>query len=147
MGREWKKRLCIYIYMYVCIHKCICIHTYTYICMNQFSRSIMSDSLWPHGLQHARPPCPSSPRACPNSYQLNQWCHPTISSCHPLLLLIFPSIRVLYVCTCMYVSIWLIHIVIQQETNTKCKATILQCLKEETPQKRKKLFSLLRLAF
>ena len=46
-----------------------------------FSHSIMSDSLWPHGLQHARPPCPSpTPRACLNSCPLNRWCHPTISS-------------------------------------------------------------------
>ena len=41
----------------------------------------MSDSLWLHGLQSARPPCPSpSPRVYPNSCPLNQWCHPTISS-------------------------------------------------------------------
>ena len=41
----------------------------------------MSDSLQPHGLQHARLPCPSlSPGVCSNSYPLNQWCHPTISS-------------------------------------------------------------------
>ena len=41
----------------------------------------MSDSLWPHGLQHARPPCPSlSPGASSNSCPLNQWCHPTTSS-------------------------------------------------------------------
>ena len=41
----------------------------------------MSNSLWPHGLQHARLPWPSlSPRVCSNSCQLNQWCHPTISS-------------------------------------------------------------------
>ena len=41
----------------------------------------MSDSLWPHGLQHARPPCPSSTlRACSNSCPSSQWCHPTISS-------------------------------------------------------------------
>ena len=41
----------------------------------------MSDSLWPHGLQHARPPCPSqTPRACLNSRWSSQWCHPTISS-------------------------------------------------------------------
>ena len=40
----------------------------------------MSDPLQPHGLQHTRPPCPSStPRACSNSYPLSQWCHPTIS--------------------------------------------------------------------
>ena len=38
-------------------------------------------TLWPHGLQHARPPCPSpSPRVFANSYPLSQWCHPTISS-------------------------------------------------------------------
>ena len=41
----------------------------------------MSDSLWPHGLQHARLPCPSpTPGACSNSCPLNRWCHPTISS-------------------------------------------------------------------
>ena len=41
----------------------------------------MSDSLWPHGLQHTRLPCPSpSPRVCSNSCPLNRWCHPTISS-------------------------------------------------------------------
>ena len=41
----------------------------------------MSDSLWPHGLQHARLPCPSlSPRVCSNSCPLSRWCHPTISS-------------------------------------------------------------------
>ena len=47
----------------------------------QFSRSVMSDSGQPHGLQHARPPCPpSTPRACSNSWPSSQWCHPTISS-------------------------------------------------------------------
>ena len=47
----------------------------------QFSRSVLSDSLQPHGLQHARPPCPSpTPRVYPNSCSLSQWCHPTISS-------------------------------------------------------------------
>ena len=45
-----------------------------------FSRSVMSDFLWPHGLQHAKPPCPSSPGAYSSSCPLNQWCHPTISS-------------------------------------------------------------------
>ena len=40
----------------------------------------MSDTLWPHGLQHARLPCPSpTPRACSNSCQLSRWCHPIIS--------------------------------------------------------------------
>ena len=47
----------------------------------QFSWSVMSDSLWPHELQHARPPCPSqTPGACSNSCPSSQWCHPTISS-------------------------------------------------------------------
>ena len=47
----------------------------------QFSRSVMSDSLWPHGLQHTRLPCPSAtPRVYPNSCPLSRWCHPTISS-------------------------------------------------------------------
>ena len=47
----------------------------------QFSRSVMSNSLWPQGLQHARLPCLSpTPRACSNSCPLNEWCHPTISS-------------------------------------------------------------------
>jgi len=47
----------------------------------QFSSSVVPDSLWPYGLQHARLPCPSpTPGACSNSYPSNQWCHPTISS-------------------------------------------------------------------
>ena len=46
-----------------------------------FSRSVGSDSLWPHGLQQARLPCPSpTPRACSNSCPSSQWCHPTILS-------------------------------------------------------------------
>ena len=47
----------------------------------QFSRSVMSDSLRPHGLQHARPPCPSpTPRVHSDLPPLSQWCHPAISS-------------------------------------------------------------------
>ena len=47
----------------------------------QFIHSVVSDSLQPHGLQHARPPCPSpTPGACSNSCPLSWWCHPTISS-------------------------------------------------------------------
>ena len=47
----------------------------------QFSCSVVSKSLWPHGLQHARPPYPSpTPRVCSNSCPLSQWWHPTISS-------------------------------------------------------------------
>ena len=46
-----------------------------------FSCSVMSDSLRPHGLQHARLPCPSpTPRVYSNSCPLSRWCHPTISS-------------------------------------------------------------------
>ena len=47
----------------------------------QFCRSVTSDSLWPHGLQHTRPPCPSpTPRAYANSCPWSRWCHPAISS-------------------------------------------------------------------
>ena len=47
----------------------------------QFSCSVMSDSLRPHGLQNTRLPCPSpTPRVCSNSGPLSQWCHPTILS-------------------------------------------------------------------
>ena len=54
---------------------------YIHICSVQFSHSVISDSLQPHGLQHARPPCPSStPGVYSNSCPLSQWCHPTISS-------------------------------------------------------------------
>ena len=63
----------------------------------QVSHSVVSDSLWPHGLEHTRPPCsPPTPRNCSNSYPLSWWCHPTIFLSCPLFLLplIFPSIRV-----------------------------------------------------
>ena len=47
----------------------------------QFSLSVTSNSLQPHRLQHASPPCSSSfPKVCPNSCLLYQWCHPAISS-------------------------------------------------------------------
>ena len=71
----------------------------------QFSHSVVSHSLRPHGLQHARPPCPSPPpRVYSNSCSLSQWCHPTISSCRPLLLpSIFPSIKV-------FSNEWVLHI-------------------------------------
>ena len=66
--------------------------TVTYVTV-QFCYTV-SNSLWPHGLQHARSPCPSlSPWVCPSSRPLNWWCHPTISSpAAPILLLpsIFP---------------------------------------------------------
>ena len=47
----------------------------------QFSRSVVSDSLWPHESQHTRPPCPSpTPGVHSDSRPLSQWCHPAISS-------------------------------------------------------------------
>ena len=52
-----------------------------YIYLLLFSRSVVSESLQPHVLQHTRLPCPSpSPGACSNSCPLSQWCHPTILS-------------------------------------------------------------------
>ena len=63
----------------------------------QFSCSVVSDSLRSHESQHARPPCLSpTPGVHANSCPSSQWCHPAISSCHPLLLLppIPPIIRV-----------------------------------------------------
>ena len=63
-----------------------------------FSHSVVTNSLQPHGLLHARLPWPSlSPRVCSSSWPLRRWCHPTIQSFFcPLLFLpsIFPSIRV-----------------------------------------------------
>ena len=42
-----------------------------------FSHPVMFNFLWPHGMQHTRPPCPSSsPKVCPSSCPLPQWCHP-----------------------------------------------------------------------
>ena len=52
-----------------------------WICSVQFSCSVVSNSLWPHELQHTRPPCPSpTSRVHPNLCPLSQWCHPAISS-------------------------------------------------------------------
>ena len=62
--------------------------------VSQSSPSLMSESLWPHELQHTRLPCPSPTRtAYSNSCASSQWCHPTI--CYPFLFLpsIFPRIR------------------------------------------------------
>ena len=57
------------------VHACVCISSV------QFSRSVVSDSLLPHELQHARPPCPSpTPRVYPNSSPSSRWFHPAISS-------------------------------------------------------------------
>ena len=54
---------------------------YKYRLLLLFSCSVTSNSLWPHGLQHARPPCPSpTPRVYSDSCPLSWWCHPAISS-------------------------------------------------------------------
>ena len=58
------------------VHECI-----LFSCSVQFSRSVMSNSLQPHGLHCARPPCPSpAPGVYSTSCSLSQWCYPTISS-------------------------------------------------------------------
>ena len=70
-----KKYLCIYIYKFWFVYN-VGIEKYWI-----FTRSVMFDSLWPHGLQHARLPCPSpTPIVYSNSCPLSWWCHPTISS-------------------------------------------------------------------
>ena len=56
-------------------------NTNVIIQLHQFSHSVMSDSLHPQGLQHARPPCQSpTPKVYSNSWPLSWWCHRTISS-------------------------------------------------------------------
>ena len=76
----------VYIYIFLYIYMYFNIFTYIYICFNvyvsvQFSRSVVSDSLHPHELQHARPPCPSpTPGVHPNPCPSSQWWNPTISS-------------------------------------------------------------------
>ena len=61
--------------------KYFCVKKYANLSSVQFSHSVMSDSLRPQGLQHARPPCPSpTPAVYSNSCPLSRWCHLTISS-------------------------------------------------------------------
>ena len=63
-----------------CLSK-ICMKSYMDLSSVQFSHLVVSDSLWPHESQHARPPCPSpTPRVYSNSCPSSWWCHPTISS-------------------------------------------------------------------
>ena len=60
------------------------IQVFLWISSVQFSCSVVSNSLWHHGLQHARPPCPSpTPGVYLNSYPSSQWGHPTMSSPSP----------------------------------------------------------------
>ena len=56
-------------------------HVLSVMSSSEFSPSVVSNSMWPHALQHARLPCPSAtPRACSNSCPSSQWCHAIISS-------------------------------------------------------------------
>ena len=68
-------------YNSICFLPCFTLFFIIYKCLLLFSHSVVSHSLRPHGLQHARLTCPSQPHCvCLNSCLLNQWCHPTISS-------------------------------------------------------------------
>ena len=66
--------------MFICIY--VCIYTYEYqFSPVQSSRSVVSNSLWPHELHHSRSPCPlPTPRVYSNSCPLSRWYHPAISS-------------------------------------------------------------------
>ena len=79
--------VCLYVSRYLIAKSNWQIQCYVVFNVDQFlfvllaSCSILSDSLWPHGLQHVSLPCPSpTPRACSNSWPSSQWCHSTISS-------------------------------------------------------------------
>ena len=64
-----------------CLEEYLAHSKYHVVVVGQFSHSVESNSLWPHGLQHTRPPCSSpTPGVCSNSCPSSQWCHPTISS-------------------------------------------------------------------
>ena len=74
----WKCKYLIGGKIYTNIHQLLSL---SYLSSVQFSRSVVSNSLQPHELQHARPPCPSpTPGVHPDSRPLSQWCHPAISS-------------------------------------------------------------------
>ena len=77
IARTWKQLWCPLMDEWK--NKLSCIYTMEYSV--QFSHSLGSNSLQPHGLQHARLPCPSpTPSSCSNSCPLSQWCYPNISS-------------------------------------------------------------------
>ena len=66
----------------LCISTTIHLFLFNMLISIQFSHSVVSNCLWPHGLHHARLPCPSpTPGVYSNSSPLSRWCHPTISSC------------------------------------------------------------------
>ena len=64
-------------YIHLYLNRLSCLH---FLALVQVSLLVMSDSSWPHELQHTRPPCPSpTPGVHPNSSPLSRWCHPIIS--------------------------------------------------------------------
>ena len=77
-------KLIVLINCYWNLHKSLLFSTIffmVFLLLVQFSRSVVSNSLRPHELQHARPPCLSpTPGIHPNSCALSRWCHPAISS-------------------------------------------------------------------
>ena len=77
----WKSGLSSILYHKWELESCMFQSWLRLVSLVQFSHSVMSDSLRPHGLQHTRPPCPSpNPGACSDSCPSSRWCHPTISS-------------------------------------------------------------------
>ena len=130
--------MCIYIYIV-----CVCI--YIYISVSSVAQLFLT--LWPHGLQHARPPCPlPTPGACSNSCPLSWWCHPAISSSivpfssclqsYPTLgsfpvsqffssggqsigasASVLPMNLFIYMCVCVCVYIYLNHFAVHQKLN------------------------------
>ena len=71
----------------------VIVYTHKYVSV-QFSRSVVSDSLWPHELQHARPPCPSpTPGVHSDSCPSSQWCHPAFSYVYMCINFIFKTIQ------------------------------------------------------
>ena len=71
----------IWVYYYYGFHNKYIMYSSHMLIIILFTPSVVSNSLWPYGLQHTRLPCPSpSPGACSNSCPLSQWCHPTIST-------------------------------------------------------------------
>ena len=66
---------------YYCCHQPSLFQRHCHMYPVEFSHSVVSDSLWPHELQHARPPCPSpTPGVHSDSRPSSPWCHPAISS-------------------------------------------------------------------
>ena len=75
IAHKWERYIYIYIYIYIYTH------IWSLKGSVQFSRSVVSDALQPHGLQHTRPPCPSpTPGVYSNPCPSSWWCHLTISS-------------------------------------------------------------------